>query len=175
MTPVTEATMMDFGNSSQEEPEVLFPCPACNAPPLLKTLRVVREKPPSLTQSGARKLQVKNLREANKGKSEKYFNTTWESLDKALEAVFQKEKVQESMEVLYRGVENLCRLNKAPELFERLKKRLEDYVSTELKPKILEDVQDNDIETARLINFAWTQWEKQLVAISYLPTFLDHH
>jgi hypothetical protein len=177
--PLPEEPMKQFVNSRLPAGvKVLFPCPHCNEGPLIFSRRVYREEPPkpTLAQLGMRRIQVKNLREPNREKFEKYYHTTWEALDKALESIFKKEEVKDGIEVLYRAVQDLCTLNKSPQLYEQLKGRMKDYISTQLKPKVLEDVKDNDnIETVRLLYFAWTQWEKQMVAISHFPTFLAHH
>jgi len=71
-----------------------------------------------------------------------------------------------SLEGLYRGVENICRAGRAPELFGLLNICCNDYVSAQLKPKIIQAVGNDVIQVARVVNAEWTQWEKQLVAMS---------
>ena len=169
MRPVTEATMMNFG--AQETPvDLTSPPPAASArrapPPQATPLNSVKTPPkPTLQQSGAKRLQIKNFRASNENYTTGYTKTTWKSLDMALKAIYACEKIPMSREELYRGVENVCRAGGAHELHHQLLESCENYVSKELKPKIEKNVGDEDIEVARQLNANWIQWEKQLVVI----------
>lgn len=169
-TPVvTEATMMDFDTGEPTDTPYIVP------PPLI--YRPKPPRPPSkgflLRQAGARMLDVKNLRESRKGCSEKYFDMIWKTLEPALEAILAREKIVGSMEEMYRGVENIYRFGKAQELAELLTKRLDDYVSTQMKPKVMQEIKDDDIETLRIIGFAWRQWSEQLGLVRLIFLYLD--
>ncbi|KAF8533344.1 Cullin family-domain-containing protein [Trichophaea hybrida] len=179
MTPVTEATMFNFGtqqvpvdltsspaSSSKSHPS--SPIPSNNAKPSTpsKTLPLQRN-------SGARRLQVRNFRKSTKNNADGYFNTMRESLSTALTAIFDRKNIPMSLEELYRGVENICKAGKAPELFELLKTHCSDYVLDQLKPNIMQDIGEDVIHVARVVDMAWTQWEKQLSTIRSIFLYLD--
>lgn len=162
-TPVTQATMLNFGSAAEPidltdsptpKERSRVPTPVNNKP----------SKPPSFqTHTGTRKIQVKNLRKSTKNNAETYFNTTWIALDSALTSIFKQEKISASLEELYRGVENICRSDKAPDLFEKLRERCSRYVEEDLKSEIMKNMNSDDIEAARLVESSWAQWKKQLV------------
>jgi len=172
MILVTEATMFNFG--TQEVPVDLTNSPVNSSrvqlPPPIPSNNV-RPSAPSKTlppqcSSGVKKIQIQNLHKPTRNNADRYFHTTWESLSTALTAIFNRERIPMSLEGLYRGVENICRAGRAPELFSLLNICCKDYVSAQLKPKIIQAVGNDVIQVARVVNAEWTQWEKQLVAMS---------
>lgn len=165
MKPITEATMFNFG--AKTAPIDLTSSPT-TAP--AKAKGTIKPPPFQTGSGGTRKLKVKNLRPQEKNKAENYFNTTWTALDTALTAIFAQQKIATSMEELYRGVENICRSERSPQLFEKLKTRCDDYVNTTLKAEILKDVGSgtDTMSVARVVEGAWNQWSKQLVRVLYI-------
>jgi cullin-4 len=161
MNPITEAEMLDFG--SKDMPVDLTSSQVNNARTSQKPACAPGKPPSFQSYNGARKLKVKNLRKSTKNNTDAYFNNTWESLNNVLTAIFNREKVPVSLEELYRGVENICRAEKAPQLFERLEARCEGYVTKQLKVQVERDVGENSIEAARVVEAAWTHWGQQLV------------
>ena len=174
MKPVTEATMLNFG--TQEAPVDLTSSPAGSpramspAAPSNNNINNINNisstmssGSPFLKQSGPKKLQIKNLRKTTKSNADAYYVNTLASLNAALSAIYNRERIPASMEELYRGVENICRAGKSPQLLEELKARCEAYVSTQLKDKIKNDLGDDVMGVARVVEAAWTQWEQQLV------------
>ena len=161
MTPVTEAGMLDFG--SQNMPVGLASSQVNNGKVPQKPTCAPGKPPSFQSYNGARKLKVKNLRKSTKNNADAYFNNMWESLNNVLTAIFNREKVPVSLEELYRGVENICRAEKAPQLFEKLEARCEGYVTKQLKVQVERDVGENSIEAARVVEAAWTYWRQQLV------------
>lgn len=132
------------------------------------------------TNSGPRRLIVKNLRTTSRSDPTEYFNKTWNQLDAALTAIFTNGQLQLSMEELYRGVENLCRQGKAQELSQRLFARCRAYVGGSLKQPILDKAGEKDVTVLKAVLVAWKTWNNQLVGDArFVPlaqqlTGLDH-
>lgn len=162
LKPLTQATMLNF---STKQPAIIDLTSSPPPPPILQPLTTSRPVKPSSLQphSGARKLVVKNLKKTSKRDSETYFHSTWALLEKVLGTIFRKEKIPMSMEELYRGVENLCRVDRAPVMYEKLRACCDEYVGTQLKPQILAGVGGNTFAAVRIIEAAWRQWRMQLV------------
>lgn len=123
--------------------------------------------------TGAKRLVVKNLRKTTRFSQDQYFDQVWEQLEAALDAIFSHQKVSHSLEELYRGVENLCRQNKAPEIYNRLCERCKQYVSGKLKEPLVSRARvADDVDVLRAVVGAWSTWKAQLVITlrPYLPT-----
>lgn len=114
--------------------------------------------------TGARRLVVKNLRKAPRADPEDYFNRVWGQLDSALSAIFTGEKVPYSNEELYRGVENLCRQDKAPVLFQKLLEKCKHNITVRVKEPLVAGTRSkrND-DLLRAVVEAWSRWNSQLV------------
>ncbi|KAI9837297.1 MAG: hypothetical protein M1819_000371 [Sarea resinae] len=124
--------------------------------------------------TGAKKLVVKNLRKTPRINPELYFSQVWDQLDSALTAIFNNEKVPCSLEELYRGVENLCRQDRATELNKRLTARCSDYVSTRLKqPLTAKTNVGKDVDVLRAVLAAWSKWNSQLITIRSIFFYMD--
>lgn len=134
----------------------------------------IRRKPGAPTKTknsesyiGPKKLVVKNFRKTPILDSKQYFDQVWTQLDAALQAIFRNEKVPYSKEELYRGVENLCRQDRAPRLFKLLCEECKRELSARLK-----DLLDNaanvmeDTDFLRTIIEAWLAWNTHLVNYS---------
>lgn len=174
MKPITQATMFDFGTAqvkqelnSKSTPINISSSPITASGPVQSRAPAVRRPPSFQTHSGEpRKLKVRNLRTSSKNKAEEYFNNTWKTLDTALSSIFAREKIKDSMEELYRGVENICRSDRSPQLFEKLQTRMEDYVSTDLQKEVCKMAQGQEVVgVARVVEEGWRQWSKQLVSV----------
>ncbi len=127
------------------------------------TVRVASFTP----HTGARKLVVKNLRKTPRVDPDHYFNQVIGQLDSALTAIFDHEKIPHSMEELYRGVENICRQGRAPELYGLLSHRCKEYVSSSLKEPLLAKASSSkNIDVLRAALGAWSTWNTQLVGSS---------
>ena len=122
-------------------------------------------RPPTFTpHMGAKKLIVKNFRKTSKSCPDQYFKHTWSQLDAALSAIFHGGKAPNSLEELYRGVENICRQDRAPALFEQLREKCKDNVSTRLKPSLISNATSgSDTDFLRVVLDAWSTWSTQLV------------
>lgn len=156
--------MLNFGSSAKVIDLTDSP-PAANKSLKGKERESVRP-PPFQPHAGTRKLQVKNLRKPTKGDPEAYFNTTWASLNAALTAIFNGERISASLEELYRGTENICRAERAGPLFDKLKARMDEYVGGSLKEGIIERAGRSEEETVKAIEAAWTKWNQQLASLT---------
>ena len=117
--------------------------------------------------TGPRNLVVKNLRETPRTDPNQYYDQVWAQLDAALSAIFRNEKIPYSKEELYRGVETLCRQDRAPPLYKRLCTKCREEVSTWLKePLVKESFQAKDVDTLRVIVDAWSRWSSYMVGNS---------
>ena len=117
-------------------------------------------------QSGVtKKLVVKIIRRASKADPDGYFNNVWSRLDNGLSAIFRGEKI--SLEELYRGVENVCRQDKAPALFQRLCERCTAYVVANLRAPLIQEANNgaSPVDLLRATLKAWSTWWTQLVSI----------
>ncbi|KAH0547602.1 hypothetical protein FGG08_000327 [Glutinoglossum americanum] len=112
--------------------------------------------------TGAKKLVVRNLRKTSRLGPEAYFDQIWAQLDAALTAIFNSEKLPYSLEELYRGVENVCRQDQAPKLYEKMKERCRIYVATTLKAPLLEKISHSDVGVLQAVQSAWKKWYRQL-------------
>jgi hypothetical protein len=119
-----------------------------------------------IIRSGPKKLQVYRLKNRSTNDGETFFTNAWNTLDSVLTAIFKGEPIDVSLEELYRSVEHICRADRAPQLFNKLMLRCEDYVLMHLQAKIVEEVGEDAIEAAKIIETAWTTWSKQLVSFA---------
>ena len=117
---------------------------------------------------GAKKLVVKNFRRTSKANPDQYYEHVWTQLDAALSAIFSGQKPPYSLEELYRGVENICRQEKAPELHQRLSEKCKENVSTRLRSLVGNACDNSDINVLRSAVMAWTKWSGQLVSSTFL-------
>ena len=132
---------------------------------------------------GAKKLVVKNFRTTSKSCPDQYYNQIWSQLDVALSAIFSGEKTPYSNEELYRGVENICRQDRAPALFQQLRDKCGKNVSTNLKPSLIRSaIKGSDTSILRAVVTAWSTWNTQLVLLVLSTvlrqaklTILDYH
>ena len=80
----------------------------------------------------------------------------------------------DSLEELYRGVENLVRENKGPELYEMLQNSCRTFVAQDLRRKVEKEVVgstgvggDGGVRAVECIESAWGKWTSQLVSPDY--------
>ncbi|KAI5306450.1 Glycosylphosphatidylinositol (GPI) anchor assembly protein [Ascosphaera pollenicola] len=113
--------------------------------------------------TGSRKLVVKNLKTKPRVDPEEYMNRSWVQLDDALTAILSDQKPQLSLEQLYKGAENICRLGKAPKLFQNIKFKIDSYMEDVVLAQLQNKAQSqDDIALLRSISHAWTTWSERL-------------
>ena len=177
-TPPTQAPrvipperMYNFTTSATKTPKDVIDLTTSSPSPSQSPL--VPRKPNGIVRptnftphTGAKRLVVKNLRKTPRSSQDQYFDQVWEQLEAALNAIFNHQKASHSLEELYRGVENLCRQDKAPEIYRRLCERCKQYVSGKLKEPLLARARvAADVDALRAVVGAWSTWKAQLVTI----------
>ncbi|EKD14824.1 uncharacterized protein L3040_003957 [Drepanopeziza brunnea f. sp. 'multigermtubi'] len=124
--------------------------------------------------TGAKKLLVKNLRTASRAKDlDDYYSRTWNQLDAALTAIFNSQPTAVALEILYRGVEALCRRERAAELFSHFRSRCKVYLEKELLPKIQNEAGTGNVEGLRTVLKFWTRWNEQSTLLRAIFSYLD--
>ncbi|KAI9678677.1 MAG: hypothetical protein M1817_005734 [Caeruleum heppii] len=126
-------------------------------------------------RQGARKLVIKNLRKTPRVSPEEYARSIWIQLDEAITAIFAGTKVPQSLEELYRGVENVCRQDGAADLFEKMRSRCREHVQTTLKAPLVEKAATgrSNVEMLQLVHAAWMAWNRQLLTIRSIFFYMD--
>lgn len=121
------------------------------------------------TESGPKRLVVKNLRKTPRSDPETYVNHVGAQLDAALSAIMADKKIPFSNEELYRGVENLCRQGRAPAIFKGLCEKCRQGISSQLeKPLVSKAWTLDDEALLRAVVEAWDTWNTRLVWASCL-------
>ncbi|MCJ1468858.1 hypothetical protein MMC07_007488 [Pseudocyphellaria aurata] len=124
--------------------------------------------------TGPRNLVVKNLRETSRTDPNQYYDQVWAQLDAALSAIFRNEKIPCSKEELYRGVETLCRQDRAPPLYGKLWAKCREEIWRWLKePLMKEALQAKDADTLQVVVEAWSRWSTHLTTIRSIFFYLD--
>ena len=115
------------------------------------------------SHSGTKKLVVKNFRTTSNANPDRYYNNVCSQLDNALSAIFRHEKI--SLEELYRGVENVCRQDRAPALYLKLKERCKIHAAVDLGAPLVEAATDGTgtVDLLRAVLKAWATWKDELV------------
>ena len=115
--------------------------------------------------TGAKRLIIKNLRQTPRTSPEELLERTWTQLGAALTAIFGGEKLPNSLEELYRGVENVCRHQGAPELFQRLKSRCQIHIRTTVREQLVQVAEGGarTVDPLRAVHDAWMRWNGQVV------------
>jgi hypothetical protein len=117
---------------------------------------------------GAKTLVIKNLRTTPRTDVGEYYTKTWAQLNSCLTSIFEERQVQQSLEQLYKGVEDTCRQGGGEKLFKQLRDRCEAHLSETVLPTINYDPSVDNIEALRKVLSAWKTWEKQLVRLTCL-------
>ncbi|KAL8696295.1 MAG: hypothetical protein Q9224_002869 [Gallowayella concinna] len=132
-------------------------------------------KPPATsTDSGPKRLVIKNLRKTPRSDPEKYINQVWSQLHAALSAILADSRVPYSNEELYRGAENLCRQGQAPQLFTTICQKCKQGISSQFEePLVARASTMDDIGILTAVLEAWDIWKTRLKTIISIFFFLD--
>lgn len=115
------------------------------------------------SQNGPKKIVIKNLRTPSRANLEHYYAKTLEELDDALQAIFARRQPKQPLERLYRGVEDTCRHGKSDELYNRLRRRCETYLSSDLLKSIKLESGPSNVDMLKSVHKHWVIWEAQSV------------
>ena len=123
---------------------------------------------------GPKKLVVKNLRTTPRIDSQQYLEKVWKEQDVSLDSIFTGRKEPYSLEELYKGSENACRQGKAPELYQRLRKKMKTHLSSTIRRSMQDGANGaRDVELLDAFVQAWKTWEKQLVVVRQIFYYMD--
>lgn len=110
--------------------------------------------------TGPKKLVVKNFKSTPRKDPGRYCTQVWAQISKALDTIFAQDEKPFSLEELYRGVENVCRQNEAPRMFDWLQQRCVAHVTTLVEPLRMAVGSGSEI---RAVTEAWATWRRQMV------------
>lgn len=132
-----------------------------------------RRAAPSLhSNSGPKRLVVKNFKPIRKVDPRAFLDQTWQKVEKALDTIFEQGDIDFSLEELYRGVENVCRQDMARDIKERLTNKCRDYVRGSLEAKVKDSLGKTSVDVLRTTLHAWALWNSQMVSRAtqeYMP------
>ena len=114
---------------------------------------------------GPKKLIVKNLRTTPKTNPDQFYDQVWGQLDTALSAICTGGILPCSLEELYKGVESLCKQDRAPPLYKKLREKCRHNLSVQvLEPLIQHASTASTIDLLESVVKAWATWQSQLVS-----------
>jgi hypothetical protein len=117
-----------------------------------------------------RKITIKNLKSTPDSVPAAYFRQTTHKLEYAVKAILLEGNLADSLEELYRGVENLVRENKGGQLYQMLHTQCRDYVAINITQIVEQEIAgslciggDGGIRAVECIESAWGKWTSKLV------------
>jgi hypothetical protein len=112
-----------------------------------------------------RKITIKNLKSTPDSVPAAYFQQTALKLQQAVSAILLEGTLGDSLEELYRGVENLVRENRGHELYQMLQNSCRAFVANDLLLSIKAGISSLDAGTRAVecIDEAWAKWTSKLV------------
>lgn len=116
--------------------------------------------------TGAKVLKVTNLRTKPRTDTQEYYDRSWKQLDTSLTDIFAGGQPKQSLEQLYKGVQDICRQGDADKLFKRLKDRCERHLSTTVLPAIKVHSRSTNIDILRNVFGCWEEFHKQMVGLN---------
>ena len=125
------------------------------------------------SQVGSKKLVVKNFRKEQKSSPDQFCDQIWLQLDSALSAIFSGEEPSYSREELYRGVENVCRHDRASILYERLCEKCRVHTTGYLREPLLQEMSAKGTAVLAKTVEMWSTWSDQMVIVRSIFFYLD--
>jgi cullin 4 len=118
-----------------------------------------------------RKITIKNLTRTPDHIPAAYFQQTTRKLQDAVDRILHEGTVADSLEELYRGVENLVRENKGAELYEMLQRMCTAYVQDTMRVNVEKKIVgsvgvggDGGVTAVESIESAWGKFISKLVS-----------
>jgi len=132
-------------------------------------------KQTSNLRTGPRKITIKNLKPTPEAVSRRYYEQTYDKLMACTIAIFREQSLGESLEILYRGVENLVRDGQGDKVYRGLRTVIERYVEDELQKEVLTAVEASaeQNQIVSVVEGAWTKWNAHMNVIRSVFYFLD--
>ncbi|KPI38341.1 Cullin-4A [Cyphellophora attinorum] len=124
--------------------------------------------------TGPKKLIVKNLQSKPRINAQEYLDRIWQQEDVSLDAIFRNEKEPYSLEELYRAAENVCRQDKAADLYKRVKAKCSDHLMSNVRSRLARAAK-TEAKSAVLKAFVdeWQMWKKQLLVVRQIFYYMD--
>ena len=127
-----------------------------------------------IPHTGPKKIMVKGLKTVSRPHPDEYYNRVWDQLDASLSAIFSEKKLPYSMEELYRGVEIVCKQDRAPALYKKLCETCTRDISSRVKEPLLQTADTaSAVEVLDAVVQAWATWSKQIETIRSIFFYLD--
>eukprot|EP00833_Pecoramyces_ruminatium_P000688 jgi/Orpsp1_1/1174720/evm.model.c7180000051127.1 len=98
------------------------------------------------------------------------FDSEWNRLKNAVDAIYYSTPLFDSLEELYTLCENLCKYNYAPRLYENIQRILKEYLIKDYK-NILQTVENKNFLVS--LSSLWTSFCKKLIMIRSVFLYLD--
>lgn len=116
-------------------------------------------------QLGAKRLVIKNLRKQPDvdSRAENHYKKAIEELGSALQAVFAGAKPTVPLERLFRHVEDLCRSDRAPQVYSMLKDYVVSHLMKTVLPRVVRAGGNSNQDTLTAVLREWGEWNKQSV------------
>lgn len=121
--------------------------------------------PASDRPPGVRQLNVRNMRKPMKMKQDAYVAKTWAALDDALTTILSGQKVQGSLEALYRAIENICLIDRAREIYDMLMVRFNAHFTQQLVPALEAEPFLLPGHVIARVVANWARWREQSVRL----------
>ncbi|KAI0408707.1 ubiquitin ligase subunit CulD [Xylaria palmicola] len=123
---------------------------------------------------GAKKLVITGLRAGSRDDNiERYYTKKRSELADALVAIFAQQQPRQPLEILYRGVEDICRHGAARELVEALRAQCEAHVNGPLLQSIMADGGQSNVDMLRAVHKHWVVWNDQSTTIRSVFSYLN--
>jgi Cullin family len=130
-------------------------------------------QPPLRPQT--RKITIRNLRSTPNAVSQIYFSQTKDRLQRAIDVILEEGTLVDSLEELYRGVENLVRENRGQEVYELLRERCRVFMTQSMAPDVegfvlsaetaVGTVAGTGYRTVEHVEQAWGKWTSKIVPV----------
>lgn len=119
--------------------------------------------------AGAKKLTIKNLRTTPRNDVEAFYDRTWTEVKAALQSVFEGMSPATPLEILCRGVEQLCKNGLSKNMADHLRDASKTYLENKLLPQVEKHAGTTNVEALRAVYRFWTIWNSQSVCGPLLP------
>jgi cullin 4 len=135
---------------------------------------------------GAKKILVKNFRTTPRIDPKVYVEGVLTQLDEALDGIFGNSehvqrngqtngKIPHARELLYKGVENACKMKSAEELCSRLDRKAKESIMNRTVPVLLKTVNTgrNNVAILKDVLDAWSLWKQQMSTVQAIYMYMD--
>ena len=147
--------------------------PPSHYSPVIDLTASPKTTPTTPLRPQTRKITIKNLKTTPDSVPAAYFQQTTCKLQRAVTTILTEGNLVDSLEELYRGVENLVRENKGGELYAMLQENCRTFVAETMKNNVERGITgsvgiggDGGVRAVECIESSWAKWTSQLVSSS---------